>query len=307
MRFHHEPYADTERQFTDMRELIVESYTQAGWRYNWLVSRFEDWKYGGNSLRVKADPDFFKNIAHLWRDDRGKLAGFAVSEYGDEKIWAQVHPAYADIEAVMLSWIAEIWSAGREQIATYAYTTDETRQRLLRDRGFAYDADVAFVREYDLRRSSIDVRLHPDFRIERLSRNRDYDGMVHAVNAAFARPKKLTRDWLNSKLFSAPSMSEDWVFAAVTAAGHIASFGFVWIDAVNQIAEIDPIGTCPEFQKRGLAKAVITACFRALQEAGITTAYITSGPEPLPSNRLYDALDPVAKWQEQRWVRKTEK
>jgi ribosomal protein S18 acetylase RimI-like enzyme len=305
MGFRYERYTDTVQQFTEMCELCVESYAIAGWPSNWLIGRIEDWKFGGHSLRVKENPDFFCDKAHLWRNDDGKLVGFCVSENGDDRIHIQMHPAHPKIEAVMLTWIADVWSLGKEKVETYAYASDERRQELLKKLGFEFAADVGITRKYDLV-YLIDYKpLAPGFRIERLSQNRNYDGMVDAVNAAFARPKKLNRDWLDSKVFGAPSMNEEWVFSALASDGEHASFCFVWIDDINKIAEIDPIGTRPEFQGQGLAKAVVTACFRALQETGIRAAYITSGAEPHPSNKLYESLGPIAKWEEQRWAKQS--
>ena len=59
----------------------------------------------------------------------------------------------------------------------------------------------------------------------------------------------------------------------------------------------------PDFQQRGLGKALLTECFRRLQAAGMACVYIGAAPEPYKANRLYEAMRPVARYQTNRWVK----
>ena len=306
MKFRDEPFEDTQKQFADMRQLIIESYTAYRWPRNWLICRIEDWKFGGNSVHLKENPNFFRDNARLWYDESGRLAGIAVSEYGKNSIYTQVHPEYPEIENEMIPWIIDDWAKSKPQLEMYIYDTDESRKKLLAGFGFEELKDVGWMREYDLRNPLNRVPLSPGFRIERLSENKNYQSLLDAVNAAFDRPLKLPMEWLKTKLFEAPSMSEEWQLSAITPDGEHASFCFAWIDRVNRIAEIEPIGTRPEYQKRGLAKAMVAECFRKLRDEGIDLAYIASGPEPLPANKLYESLNPVRRWNERKWVRQVQ-
>jgi mycothiol synthase len=304
MRFSDEPFEDTEKQFADMRRLIIESYSVYRWPRNWLLCRMEDWKFGGNSIHLKENPDFFRDNAQLWYDENGRLAGMAISEYGKNSIYTQAHPEHPEIEPVIISWIIDVWARNKPQLQMYVFTSDQPRKDLLAEFGFEDSSEAGWMREYDLRNPLDDVPLAPGFRIERLSENKNYESLLDAVNAAFDRPRKLTMEWLETKLFKAPSMSEEWEFSAVTSGGEHASFCFAWIDRANKIAELDPIGTRPACQKKGLARAVVIECLRQLRDEGIRLAYIASGPEPLPSNKLYESLNPARKWNERKWVRR---
>jgi hypothetical protein len=306
MKFRDETFEDDEKQFADMRRLIIESYSVYRWPRNWLICRMEDWKFGGNSVHLKENPGFFRDNARLWYDENGGLAGIAVSEYGKNSIYTQVHAEYPEVEPVMIPWIIDVWSRDKPQLEMFVYATDESRKKLLAEFGFEELKDVGWMREYDLEKPLDDTPLSPGFKIERLSENRNYESLLNAVNAAFDRSLKLPMEWLESKILKAPSMSEDWQISAVTPDGEHASFCFVWIDRANRIAEIDPIGTRPEYQKKGLARAVVVECFRRLKDEGIRLAYIASGPEPLPSNKLYESLNPVRRWNERKWVRQVQ-
>jgi mycothiol synthase len=304
MKFHDEQFEDTERQFDEMRCLIIESYGVYRWPRNWLIGRMEDWKFGGNSVHLKENPHFFQDNAHLWYGENGRLVGLAVSEYGKNSIYTFAHPDYPAVEPVMIPWIIDVWANEKPQLEMFAYTSDQPRQKHFAEFGLEDFKEEGWMREYDLENPLDDVPLSSGFRIERLCENKNYESLLSAVNAAFDRPLKLPMEWLKSKLLKAPSMSEEWQLSAIAPDGQHAAFCFAWIDRENRIAEIDPIGTRPEYQRKGLAKAVVVECFKRLRDDGIGLAYISSGPEPLPSNKLYESLNPVRKWNERRWVRR---
>jgi ribosomal protein S18 acetylase RimI-like enzyme len=130
------------------------------------------------------------------------------------------------------------------------------------------------------------------------------EGYVEAVRGAFGRPV-LNMEWYRSKI-TAPGYSHDWNIVVVSPEGRCASFCDARIDRKRGYAEIDPIGTHPDFQRMGLAKACILECFHRLSESGVGFAFIGSAEEPAPSNRLYDALAPVEKLEEHLWVKRPE-
>jgi len=73
---------------------------------------------------------------------------------------------------------------------------------------------------------------------------------------------------------------------------HAAScLGF--LDTANRISEIERVCTHSAYRRRGLAEAVIRACFQRLAQRGVERAYITAyGPE---ADALYEKLGPVAR------------
>ena len=300
MFYKKEKYTGNDNQFNELRMLLIESYQTDQNCLNWHISRLEDWKFGGNSMRLNDDPDFFINNAHLWRNENGKLIGFCISEYGGNGIHIQAHPKFLDVESEILLWVEEVWSKDKNQIETFAYDIDKRKQQLLAGRGFKESGHVAILREYNLKRPIVKAPLASGFRIEKLIENRNYDSLLDAINKSFKR--SFSRAFMTS-ILSAPSISEEWIFSVVNSSGRHISFCFASIDRANKTAAIDPIGTHPEYQKRGHAKSVIARSFEELQEEGIQTAFIASGPEPLPSNRLYDYFNPSKRLLEKKWVK----
>jgi ribosomal protein S18 acetylase RimI-like enzyme len=90
----------------------------------------------------------------------------------------------------------------------------------------------------------------------------ELEARVDVHRAAFA-PSRVTPESYGNVVARAPYRQElDWV--AVAPDGRHAAFCLVWLDAENGLAEMEPVGTHPDFRRRGLASAV---CLAALAEA----------------------------------------
>jgi GNAT superfamily N-acetyltransferase len=301
MQFQDYDYTGSQAEFLAMRDLLIESYAITRRPFNWLFDRLEDWKYGGNSNRIADDPDFFRRNAHLWRAAQARLIAFCISEYGGNQIFLQVHPEYRFVEPAMLDWAETRWAAGQDALETFAEVDDPVRQALLAARGYTDAGDDGYMRRYDLALDYAPLPLPAGYRIESLDQNRNYASRIAAVQRAFNQPA-LGRAWLES-MFTAPSYEPAWDLSVLAPDGRHVAFCLAMLDRRNRIAEIDPVGTDPDYQQRGLAKALLTECFRRLQAAGMACAYIGAAPEPYKANRLYEALRPVAKYQTNRWVK----
>ena len=65
-------------------------------------------------------------------------------------------------------------------------------------------------------------------------------------------------------------------YLAVAPDGAIASFCTLWYDDVTRAVCFEPVGTSPEHQRRGLAKAVIAEGMRRAKEMGALVANFQS-------------------------------
>jgi mycothiol synthase len=80
----------------------------------------------------------------------------------------------------------------------------------------------------------------------------------------------------------------DWIVAIPD--GRVASFCIAWSDRASRIGQIDPVGTHPEFQRKGLGKAVMAAGLRDLQSAGMRIARICVQAGNAAAIGLYEGL-----------------
>lgn len=72
--------------------------------------------------------------------------------------------------------------------------------------------------------------------------------------------------------------------------GEIGAFCIVWIDPINQVGMFEPVGTHPEFQRKGLGKAVMQEGLRRLQERGMRSAIVSADEDNPAAIKLYESV-----------------
>jgi len=77
---------------------------------------------------------------------------------------------------------------------------------------------------------------------------------------------------------------------AVSPDGRIDSFCIVWPDPLIKVGLFEPVGTHPDFQRRGLGKAVMTEALRRLQACGMERAIVSTTAENTAGIKLYEAV-----------------
>lgn len=294
----HAPYDGTERTFSEVLEFLTTTYRIYGRLQNWSINRFGNWRFGGNSKKLKTDPTFFSRNLHIWYDG-STIAGVAVSEGGGE-VTLQLHPDNRELAGEMLDWAEEERRAsGRCSVCRWS--NDAWLMVLLRERGYKFAESGGLNRKYDTSLSPHRSPLPDGFEISDSSRL-SAEEYVRAVSGAFGRDT-LDMEWYDSNA-RAPARDPRWMICMTAPGNRCASFADVRIDGGAGYAEIDPVGTHPDFQRLGLARACLAECFRRLHHEGIRHAYIGSAPEPAPSNRLYDSLRPIEVYEEQVWEKR---
>lgn len=77
---------------------------------------------------------------------------------------------------------------------------------------------------------------------------------------------------------------------AATPDGQIAAFCIVWTDAMNCVGLFEPVGTHPDFQRKGLGKAVMLEALTRLKERSMSSAMVVTPEGNLPAVKFYEAL-----------------
>ena len=112
-----------------------------------------------------------------------------------------------------------------------------------------------------------------------------------------------------------PSRFRDDVYAAVRASwayrpqldcvveapdGSIAAYALAWLDDVNGVGELEPVGTHADYRRLGLGRAVNLFALAQLRDLGATRALVASRGDdayPVPS-KLYESVG-FREWMEQ--------
>lgn len=301
MSFEQRDFTSSEAEFSEMRELVRKTCARSPLPQTWRLSQHENWYYASLYLET---PAYFGSRAHLWRDPDGKLQAFCLRYY--DTLYQVVDPDCGCPEALaaeMLAWAAQNWSSKTGILETTAFEADTQRTALLARNGFKDSGPRSMLRLYDLTRERPAAALPPGFQVATLAETGSREERIALERAVWNSPR-LDELWFKGKS-SSPIYSFDWDMLAVSPQGDLAAFILIWVDWQNHSAEIDPLGTHPDYRSQGIARALVTQAFQRLNAARIRWMTIESESDPqVPANRLYASLEPVETHQTHRWVRK---
>ena len=224
----------------------------------------------------------------LWEDDGGRTIGWTyLRSFGEFNVF--VAPGRAD-EALldeMLATVDELARAsvamGDPPIALYTYGVDVARSE--EDRALAAALERHGFRIVEktggvLTRSLAglpEVAVPAGYRLGWVQTREELLGRVAAQQAAFApsdltveRYERVRRTWPYRPELDRIVLTED---------GAVVAFCTAWPDEENAAGLLEPVGTHPAHQRRGLAKAVCLDALWALRAAGATTAQVGYGSE----------------------------
>jgi ribosomal protein S18 acetylase RimI-like enzyme len=139
------------------------------------------------------------------------------------------------------------------------------------------------------------------FTIESLPEDRTdvYSGIAECIQRAFNTQHDVGAALVS--LESNPMFRPELSVFARSPEGRIAAYSRGTVDPGNGICGIDPVCTHPDFQRMGLSKAVVLACFATQRSLGGRLSYIGSAPEPEPSTFLYRSLGPRHRYDFRSW------
>jgi ribosomal protein S18 acetylase RimI-like enzyme len=130
-------------------------------------------------------------------------------------------------------------------------------------------------------------RLPDDFTIRSATMD-DYEQLAAVRNASFGL------DW-TAELYRDQVMRKPgyWPAREIVAAapdGRVAAFTVIRLDAVNRIGQFEPVGTHPDFQRQGLARALMLHALRVMQRQGMQTATVGHDATNVAARELYRSL-----------------
>lgn len=286
-------------QFEDdywrIRAFLRDTFLRNGCReHNWQVSRLDYWRWHVIENIVQAP---LSDLIELWETPDKRIAAALIREWPGD-VFFQVDPDLRtpDLEAAMLAVAEQRMTGptddGRKRLQIWATRGDTLRENLLAAQGYTRGDWPEYQHKRDLLAEPLpDAPLAPGYTIRALG---DLD----------EHPR---RSWLSWRVFHPDEPDEkyegyDWYvnvqrcpmyrrdldLVAVAADGEFAAFTTIWYDDVTRTGTFEPVGTEPNHQRRGLARAVMCEGLRRLVRMGGTRA--TVGGYSEGANTLYDAV-----------------
>jgi GNAT superfamily N-acetyltransferase len=298
MRFTSRPYQSVNDLYAT-GELLRRAYRTCKCLNAWSFAQFDIW-----AQRRIADSETFgetawKQYFRIWQDEHGKVIGAAFAH--DRHHWRRnpdPHTLILDFDHPhlideMLDW-AE--SGAKPEVAVKGKHL--VLNNILERRGYVRSDDSMVYREKPLAETPFEpVNLPDGYHIEVLKHG-IWPAYFVAVNAVFKMMDNI--DSFRS-IQQAPSNVPELHLNILSEQGEIAAFCSVWWDRQNNVAELEPVGTVPRFQKKGLGAALLAHACNRLREMGCPLVTVESWSESVGANKLYEAcglqeVDRVYNW-----------
>lgn len=107
-------------------------------------------------------------------------------------------------------------------------------------------------------------------------------------HAAFGSSLPFAAYWPRYRhLMQSPVYRSDLDVVAVTPDGRIVAFCLAWIDPTTRLGLLEPVGVDPDFQRRGLGRAVVQEALYRLHALGMTQACVGFEPDNAAARALY--------------------
>jgi GNAT superfamily N-acetyltransferase len=285
---------ETEQDLRQMLGLLIQARLQT-----------DDWRYAhvGELLF-----QFFMVARHLnphehirlWHDGR-RLVGYAVLGEDPSFDW-QVLPEYEwrGIEAEAMAWMETRLAALRKQDAqrwggrcvSGARQDNAKRGVFLEQHGFQPGGEFS---EVNMMRSlSTPI---PDCVIPAGCEVRAVDEASEIPDRAAAH-REVWLPWTVGNVSAEdyayfmrlPGYDRDLDVVAVAPDGAIAAYVNGWIDPINRIGDLGPVGARPAYRRQGLTRAALLECMRRMLARGMDRVCVSTGVSNMAARRLYESI-----------------
>jgi GNAT superfamily N-acetyltransferase len=259
---------------------------------SWQVARLDYWRYFGNE---SFEHYRLEEVIHFWETPESRIIAVLNPE-GRGNAYFQVHPAFRslELEAEMLS-VAEQYlpepENGSRKLTIWAHQQDDLRQSVLKQCGYI-QGDWP---EYQRRRSlDIPIPEMPSATGIKVRALGDVDELPkrswvswRAFHPDEPEDKYIGWEWYHN-IQRCPLYRRDLDLVVDAPNGDLAGFTTVWYDDVTRTGYFEPVGVAPEYQGRGIGKAMMLEGLRRLKRLGGTLATVAGYSQA--ANALYSSV-----------------
>jgi len=266
--------------FNRVMSFLRETFTETGSLHNWLPPRFE-----GSS-------DQMASGTRLWEEVEGaspRIVGIANPE-SKFVYFIQIHPDYSYLEGELIDWIIEHSKSTKPEnevfkVSIVALEDNPMRESALQMRGFERGPIYGILRVRPINDPIPDYILPEGYRIRSVNPE-DFEEIAAGIRKVFGHGEWFTGRTLENTA-KASFYVEDLDLVVVAPDGSIVSFCTFRVDPESRITELEPMGTLPDYRRKGLAKALLAEGFRRLKTYNPTLLYIGGAADTPEANRLY--------------------
>jgi ribosomal protein S18 acetylase RimI-like enzyme len=268
-------------------------------------SRTNDWRYwhvgelAFGFFMIDCHLDSRKHV-RVWHDG-DKIVGYAM--LGDDAYFDwQVLPEYEGkgVEDEALAWaeglLAELRAGDAERWKgpTMVGTRVDNLERIafLENHGFQRGEYVEVNMLRSLGEALPPPALPSGFRVRSLA------GDASEVADRAAAHREVWHPWTvgdvtdeqYARFMRMPGYERDHDVVAVAPDGTIAAYVNGWLDPVNKIGDLGPVGAREAHRRQGLTRAVLFECMRRMKARGMDRVCVSTGEGNVAARGLYESI-----------------
>ena len=164
---------------------------------------------------------------------------------------------------------------------------DTVRAEILLDLGFEAGRNWINDTERTLSDPIAEVKA-PDGFVIRPSTSEDYAQLAAVHSGAFN--SSWTPEIYRDEVMTKPGYEAEREMVVVAPDGRFAAFCIYWIDTLNKVGLFEPVGTHSDFQRKGLARALMNHTMRIMRDLGMEWAHVGHETDNPASTNLYASL-----------------
>ena len=193
-----------------------------------------------------------------------------------------------DVEAFAAILDAALEEARDGELGVFASDDDSAVLALLHQRGFAPAGRHLTQWQHGASDGLASAPLPHGYRIRGLRGPEEFEARVALHRAAFPTSRLTTPKY--ERLLTVPHyrLEDDLVVEAPD--GSLAAYALTWWDEEGRVGELEPVGTHPGHQRRGLSRAVVAAAVERLHGRGATLVQVYSDVAEAPAEALYASV-----------------
>lgn len=203
-----------------------------------------------------------------------------------------VHPHRRDapLETALVAWaehhlrhLLTATGSATEWITSEALACDTPRRDVLSSRGYVAEPASDFFLTTRSLQGEIPGSVLPDgFSMRAVAGEHEADEVQAVHVSAFGRAWQ-PGEYL--QVMRSPSFHSERELVMVAPDGRFAAFLVYWIDPISKSGLFEPVGCHPDFQRRGLTKALMYEGMRRMAARGMTTALVVhEAPDANPAS-----------------------
>jgi ribosomal protein S18 acetylase RimI-like enzyme len=267
-------------------------------------SRTNDWHYAHigellwNYFMLLCHLDPCQHI-RLWHAGDQLVAFAILGEDPTVDVQVLLEYEWDGIEEEAFIWADALLANLRQQdsqnwsgnLVSGARQDDSPRLQFLEQHGFRYVgrfAEVNMLRWLD--DTMPDLPVPEDFHVREVSQDEiaDRAAAQHDVWQPWSVGNVTQADYL--RFIQLPMYRGELDVVTVTPEGVIAAYVNGWIDPLNHIGDIGPVGARLSYRRQGCTRLALLECLHRMQALGMDRVCISTGIHNTPARRLYESL-----------------